>query len=159
MLNAVQQQTDAVGRDILPFREDTGELWQIRDISTEMVKADNGNVPGDLQAHISQLKHDEIIDAVDIPQLESFDAATLFARAEGIIPAPESSHAIAATIREAIKAREEGKKKVILFNLSGHGLIDMTAYDRFFANDLTNYEIPDSIIAQNTAGLDPVKNE
>ena len=108
---------------------------------------------------ISQLKHDELIDAVDIPQLESFEAATLFARAEGIIPAPESSHAIAATIREAIKAREEGKKKVILFNLSGHGLIDMTAYDRFFANDLSNYEIPDSIIAQNTAGLNPVKNE
>ena len=80
-------------------------------------------------AIVSQLRHDGLIDAVDIPQLETFDAATLFARTEGIIPAPESSHAIAATIREALKAREEGRKKVILFNLSGHGLIDMTAYD------------------------------
>ncbi|MBQ4008516.1 MAG: TrpB-like pyridoxal phosphate-dependent enzyme, partial [Muribaculaceae bacterium] len=107
-------------------------------------------------AIISQLKHDELIEATDIPQLESFEAATLFARSEGIIPAPESSHAIAATIREALKAREEGKKRVILFNLSGHGLIDMTAYDRFLANDLTNYNIPDSVIEENTAGLTKV---
>ena len=65
-----------------------------------------------------------MIDAVDIPQLETFAAATLFARAEGIIPAPESSHAIAAAIREAKRANEEGTAPVILFNLSGHGLID-----------------------------------
>ena len=87
---------------------------------------------------VSRLKKDGIIDAVDIPQLETFAAATLFARTEGIIPAPESSHAIAAAIREAKKAKEEGRQKVILFNLSGHGLIDMASYDRYFAGDLTD---------------------
>ncbi len=107
-------------------------------------------------AIVSQLRHDGLIDAVDIPQLETFEAATLFARTEGIIPAPESSHAIAATIREALKAREEGRKKVILFNLSGHGLIDMTAYDRYFSNDLTNYLVTDEDIARTTAGLEQI---
>ncbi len=105
---------------------------------------------------VSQLKHDGIIDAVDIPQLETFNAATLFARSEGIIPAPESAHAIAAAVREALKAKEEGRKKVILFNLSGHGLIDMTAYDRYFANDLFNYEVPDAEIANNTKDLEHI---
>ena len=102
---------------------------------------------------VSRLKEDKLIDAVDIPQIESFDAATLFAKSEGIIPAPESAHAIAAAIREAKAAKEAGEKKVILFNLSGHGLIDMTAYDRYFAGDLANYEIPDSEIEANTASL------
>lgn len=102
---------------------------------------------------VSRLKEDNLIGAVDIPQLESFDAATIFAKAEGIIPAPESAHAIAAAIREANKAKEAGEKKVILFNLSGHGLIDMTAYDRYFAGDLANYEVPDEEIAANTADL------
>ena len=104
-------------------------------------------------AVVSRLREDKLIDAVDIPQLESFDAATIFAKAEGIIPAPESAHAIAAAIREANAAKEAGEKKVILFNLSGHGLIDMTAYDRYFAGDLANYEVPDSEIQANTASL------
>ncbi len=107
-------------------------------------------------AIVSQLKHDGLIDAVDIPQLETFKAATLFARSEGIIPAPESSHAIAATIREALQAKVEGKKKVILFNLSGHGLIDMTAYDRYFSNDLTNYVVSDEEIAAGTSQLEKI---
>ena len=107
-------------------------------------------------AIVSQLKHDNLIDAVDIPQLETFKAATLFARTEGIIPAPESSHAIAATIREALKAKVEGKQEVILFNLSGHGLIDMTAYDRYFANDLTNYDVTADEIAAATAQLEKI---
>lgn len=104
-------------------------------------------------AVVSRLKEDKLIDAVDIPQIESFDAATLFAKSEGIIPAPESAHAIAAAIREAKAAKEAGEKKVILFNLSGHGLIDMTAYDRYFAGDLANYEVPYSEIEANTASL------
>lgn len=107
-------------------------------------------------AIVSQLRHDGYMDAVDIPQLETFAAATLFARAEGIIPAPESSHAIAATIRQALKAKEEGRSEVILFNLSGHGLIDMTAYDRYFADDLSNYSVSDEEIAAGTAGLKEV---
>ncbi|MBD5249466.1 MAG: TrpB-like pyridoxal phosphate-dependent enzyme [Barnesiella sp.] len=104
-------------------------------------------------AVVSKLKQNGLIDAVDIPQLETFEAATLFARSEGIIPAPESSHAIAAAIREALKAKEEGKEKVILFNLSGHGLIDMTAYDSYFAGDLANFSISQEEIDRNTAEL------
>lgn len=105
---------------------------------------------------VSQLKNDGLMDAVDIPQLESFEAATMFARAEGLIPAPESAHAIAAAIREARKAKEEGKEKVILFNLSGHGLIDMTAYDRYLAGDLANYEVTDEEVARNVAELEKI---
>ena len=94
------------------------------------------------------------MEAVDIPQLETFKAATLFAQAEGIIPAPESSHAIATTIREAEKAKLEGKQKTILFNLSGHGLIDMAAYDQYLAGDLSNYEVTDEEVANNLKDLE-----
>lgn len=104
-------------------------------------------------AIVSEMKKEGLIEAVDIPQLETFDAATLFARTEGIIPAPESSHAIATAIREALKAKEEGTEKVILFNLSGHGLIDMTAYDRYIAGDLANYKVSDKEIADNVKDL------
>ncbi|MBR5373180.1 MAG: TrpB-like pyridoxal phosphate-dependent enzyme [Paludibacteraceae bacterium] len=105
---------------------------------------------------VSQLIKDGMMKGVDIPQLETFEAATLFARTEGIIPAPESSHAIAAAIREAKKAKEEGKEKVILFNLSGHGLIDMTAYDQFIEGDLVNYELPDEVIKANVDKLEKI---
>jgi tryptophan synthase beta chain len=105
---------------------------------------------------VSQLIKDGMMKGVDIPQIETFEAATLFARAEGIIPAPESSHAIAAAIREAKKAKEEGKQKVILFNLSGHGLIDMSAYDQYIAGDLTNYELPDEEIKNNVSKLEKI---
>ena len=86
---------------------------------------------------------------VDIPQLETFEAGILFARTEGIIPAPESSHAIAAAIREAKKCKETGEEKVILFNLSGHGLIDMSAYDQYINGDLMNYQVSDEEISKN----------
>ena len=86
---------------------------------------------------------------VDIPQLETFEAGMLFARTEGIIPAPESCHAIAAAIREAKKCKESGEQKTILFNLSGHGLIDMTAYDQYLNGDLRNYTITDEEIQSN----------
>jgi tryptophan synthase beta chain len=105
---------------------------------------------------VSQLKQDNLMEAVDIQQLDSFNAATLFAQTEGIIPAPESSHAIAAAINEALKAKEEGKQKTILFNLSGHGLIDMAAYDQYFSGELTNYELPDTEIAENVAKLEKI---
>ena len=85
---------------------------------------------------VSQLLKDGWIEAVDIDQAESFSAGCLFAKAEGIIPAPESCHAIAATIREALKCKETGEEKVILFNLSGHGLIDMNAYDQYLAGNV-----------------------
>lgn len=84
----------------------------------------------------SQLLKDKLIEAVDIEQSDSFAAGVLFAKAEGIIPAPESCHAIAATIREAIKCKEKAEEKVILFNLSGHGMVDMTAYDQYLSGNL-----------------------
>ena len=105
---------------------------------------------------VSQLKEDNLMEAVDIPQLETFAAATMFARSEGIIPAPESSHAIAAAIREAKKAKEAGESKVILFNLSGHGLIDMSAYDQYISGDLANYQVSDEMVRQNTKDLEKI---
>ena len=104
---------------------------------------------------VSQLLKDNLMEATDIQQLESFDAGCLFAKAEGIIPAPESCHAIAAAINEAKKCKETGEEKVILFNLSGHGLIDMSAYDQYLAGNLTNYELTDADIQHN---LDEIKN-
>jgi len=105
---------------------------------------------------VSQLKTDGYMEAVDIPQLESFEAGVLFAQTEGILPAPESAHAIAATIREAKKAKEEGTKKTILFNLSGHGMVDMTAYDQFIAGDLVNFELSDKDIEKTTEQLEHI---
>ncbi len=90
-------------------------------------------------AVVSQLLKDGLMEATDIQQLDSFKAGVLFAKAEGIIPAPESCHAIAAAIDEADKCREAGESRVILFNLSGHGLIDMTAYDQYLSGNLVNY--------------------
>ena len=104
---------------------------------------------------VSQLLKDGYMEATDIKQLESFEAGCLFAQAEGIIPAPESCHAIAATIREANKCKETGEEKVILFNLSGHGLIDMASYDKYLAGDLQNYELTDNDIRRN---LDEIGN-
>ena len=103
---------------------------------------------------ISQLIKDDLMHGVDIPQLETFEAGMLFARTEGIIPAPESTHAIAAAIREAKKCKESGEEKVILFNLSGHGLIDMPSYESYINGDLQNYTVTDEMIAKNLAELD-----
>ena len=97
---------------------------------------------------VSQLLKDGLVEATAIKQLETFEAGILFAQTEGIVPAPESTHAIAVAIREAQQAKEEGKKKVILFNLSGHGLIDMSAYDQYLAGDLTNHEVTDEEISK-----------
>jgi tryptophan synthase beta chain len=77
-----------------------------------------------------------LLEAVAYPQTAVFEAAVLFARTEGLVPAPESSHAVKAAVEEAIKAREEGKKKVIVFNLSGHGLLDLTSYNAYLNNQL-----------------------
>ena len=103
---------------------------------------------------VSQLKKDNLMEAVDIKQLDTFNAALLFAKTEGIIPAPESSHAIAAAINEALVCKEEGKQKTILFNLSGHGLIDMAAYDQYMSGDLSNHELSDDEIGKNLNELE-----
>ena len=77
-----------------------------------------------------------LIDAVAYPQTKVFEAAVMFARTEGIIPAPESSHAVRAAVDEAIAARQEGKKRVIVFNMSGHGMLDLSSYDAYLAGSL-----------------------
>ena len=83
-----------------------------------------------------------LIDAVAVPQKATFEAAIQFARAEGIVPAPESSHAIRAAIDEALDAKAKDEKRVILFNLSGHGNFDMAAYDAYLGGKLEDYEYP-----------------
>ncbi|MCH5178876.1 MAG: TrpB-like pyridoxal phosphate-dependent enzyme [Prevotellaceae bacterium] len=105
---------------------------------------------------ISQLLKDGYIEAVDIAQSESFKAGLLFAKAEGIIPAPESCHAIAAAVREALACKQSGEEKVILFNLSGHGLIDMAAYDQYLSGSLQDYEVTDEEVTRNIAELEKI---
>ena len=102
---------------------------------------------------ISQLRKDGFIEAQAIPQEETFKAGILFAQAEGIIPAPESTHAISVAIREALKAKEEGQEKVILFNLSGHGLIDMMSYEKYLQGGLHNFEIEQASIDDSIARI------
>ena len=85
---------------------------------------------------VSQLIKDGYVEAVDLEQKECFEAGCLFAKSEGIIPAPESCHAIAATVREALECKKTGESKTILFCLSGHGLIDMSAYDQYLAGNI-----------------------
>jgi tryptophan synthase beta chain len=97
---------------------------------------------------VSKLLHEGIIEAAAFGQLACFEAAVTFARAEGIIPAPESSHAIKAAIAEAKKADAEGKTRVILFNLSGHGHLDLAAYDAYFAGGLEDFEHSHEAVAK-----------
>jgi tryptophan synthase beta chain len=105
---------------------------------------------------VSQLLKDKMMEAVDIKQSESFQAGLLFSQAEGIIPAPESCHAIAATIQEAKRCAQTGEEKVILFNLSGHGLIDMAAYDQYLSGSLLDYEVTDEEVQRNISQLEKV---
>jgi tryptophan synthase beta chain len=105
---------------------------------------------------VSQLYKDRLIEAQSIPQLETFAAGMMFANSEGIIPAPESCHAIAAAIREAQRAKEEGRPKTILFNLSGNGMIDLYAFEQYFANKLTDYDLPESEIRRSVDQLDKI---
>jgi len=104
-------------------------------------------------AIVSQLLKDKIIEARAVGQLETFEAGSLFAKVEGIIPAPESNHAIAVAIQEAKKAKKEGKSKTILFNLSGHGFFDLGAYDQYFSGKLEDYAISDQEIAKTVGKL------
>jgi tryptophan synthase beta chain len=85
--------------------------------------------------------------------METFEAGVLFARTEGILPAPESCHAIAATVREARACTERGEPKTLLFNLSGHGHFDMTAYERYLGGELEDFEYPEDAIRQSLTHL------
>jgi tryptophan synthase beta chain len=98
---------------------------------------------------VSQLIAEGIIEAKSVTQMDAFEAGVAFARTEGMIPAPETNHALASVVAEAKKAKEEGKEKVILFNWSGHGLIDLMAYDKFFSGELVNYVLSDEEIQES----------
>lgn len=102
---------------------------------------------------VSQLYHDKLIEARAYKQLACFEAAMLFAKTEGIIPAPETSHAIRAVIDEALLCKQEGKAKTILFNLSGHGYLDLAAYDDYLSGRLVDYEYPEELIKESLKRL------
>lgn len=106
--------------------------------------------------HVSALVDSGHIQAIALDQLDTFEGAAMFAKAEGIVPAPESSHAIRAAINEAVKCREEGVKKVIAFNLSGHGLFDLGAYDEYLKGNLQRFEYPAEKIAESMKELPQV---
>ncbi|MDE6140589.1 MAG: TrpB-like pyridoxal phosphate-dependent enzyme [Alistipes sp.] len=102
---------------------------------------------------VSQLLKDGLIEAQSVAQNETLAAGILFAKSEGIIPAPESTHAIAVAIREALRAKEAGQSPTILFNLSGHGIIDLYAYEQYLAGSLKDYAPDDDEIARTTSML------
>ena len=106
---------------------------------------------------VSQLYHEGILEAVAVPQVATFEAGVLFSRTEGIIPAPESAHAVRGAIDEALKAKAEGKEKTILFTLSGHGHFDMAAYDRYFAGELEDFDYPDEALNKALHNLPDVE--
>jgi len=106
---------------------------------------------------VSQLYHDGIIEAQAYGQKSVFDAAVMFSRTEGIIPAPESSHAIRAAVNEALLAKESGEEKVILFNLSGHGYFDMTSYDNYFAGNLNDVDYSEDAVKASMANLPKIE--
>lgn len=105
---------------------------------------------------VSQLTHEGLVEPLAVPQLATFEAGVQFARAEGIIPAPESCHAIRAAIDEALKAKATGEEKVILFSLTGHGHFDMASYDKFFAGKLEDFAYPAEAIADSLKHLPQV---
>jgi tryptophan synthase beta chain len=106
---------------------------------------------------VAQLLDAGVIEARAVGQTACFEAAVQFAGSEGIIPAPESSHAIRAAIDEALQAKEEGKERVILFNLSGHGHVDMAAYDAYFAGALEDYAYPAEKVQEALSRLPKVE--
>jgi tryptophan synthase beta chain len=103
---------------------------------------------------VSAALNDKLINPVAIDQVECYEAGILFTRNEGIIPAPETTHAIAGAIREAKKAKEEGKEKVIVFNLSGHGLMDLVGYDKYLTGKLVKHEMSDQELFGNLKELE-----
>ncbi|MFO7737064.1 MAG: TrpB-like pyridoxal phosphate-dependent enzyme [Desulfatiglandaceae bacterium] len=148
-----------------PFAYDFGDTVQMTPL-LPMHTLGHGFVPepihaGGLRYHgmaplVSQLIMDNLIRPVAVPQLETFQAGITFARTEGFISAPETNHAIAVVIREALKAKEEGKEKVILFNWSGHGLVDMAAYEAYLSGKLADHALAEDQIARALKEIEPL---
>ncbi len=145
-----------------PFAYDHGDIAKMTPLLA-MNSLGHGFIPppihaGGLRYHgmsplVSHAVKEGLVRPEAIQQLECYEAGMLFSRTEGIIPAPETNHAIASAIREANKAKEEGKEKVILFNFSGHGLMDLVGYDKFMAGELKNHELSPGEFEQFTAVL------
>ena len=148
-----------------PFAYDFGDTVQMTPL-LPMHTLGHSFVPapihaGGLRYHgmaplVCQLILDNLVRAEAVHQLETFQAGITFARTEGFISAPETAHAVAMVIREAIKAKEEGKEKVILFNWSGHGLVDMAAYEAYLAGKLTDYALPTDEIKKALEDIAPL---
>ena len=102
---------------------------------------------------VSQLYNENLIEAVAVPQLATFEAGVLFARAEGIIPAPEACHPIRAAIDEALRCKQSGEARTILLTLTGHGHFDMASYDRYFSGKLEDFDYPEEAIRQSLRHL------
>jgi tryptophan synthase beta chain len=109
-----------------------------------------------MASSICEIYRNKLIEARAVQQLATFEAGVLFARAEGIVPAPEAAHAVRGAIDEAIRCREEGKAETIAFNLCGHGHFDMASYERYFAGKLDDYELPQAEIDRAVAELPTV---
>jgi tryptophan synthase beta chain len=134
----------------------TGPIAKMYTLGHDFIPA--GIHAGGLRYHgmapqVSLLKHENVIEAVAVPQNPVFEAAIIFAKTEGIIPAPETAHAIKVVIDEALKCKETGEKKVIAFNFSGHGFFDLSAYDQYLEGKLENYEYPDEKIKESLKKL------
>jgi predicted alternative tryptophan synthase beta-subunit len=106
-----------------------------------------------MASSICEIYRHRLIEARAVQQLATFEAGVLFARAEGIVPAPEAAHAVRGAIDEAVRCREEGKAETIAFNLCGHGHFDMASYERYFAGKLDDYELPQAEIDRAVAEL------
>jgi tryptophan synthase beta chain len=140
-----------------PFLYDHGDTAKMTPL-LPMHTLGHGFIPepihaGGLRYHgisplVSAALNDKLVDPMALDQIECYEAGILFSKTEGIVPAPETNHAIAATIREALKAKEEGKEKVILFNFSGHGLMDMVGYDKFLTGKLSKHHMSDKELFQ-----------
>ncbi|MFH0813239.1 MAG: TrpB-like pyridoxal phosphate-dependent enzyme, partial [Pseudomonadota bacterium] len=148
-----------------PYTYDYGDMAQMTPIMQMFTLGHTFEPPGihagGLRYHgmsplVSLLAKEGLIEARAYPQNPVFEAAVQFANCEGIIPAPETAHAIRCAIDEAIKAREEGKEKVILFNFSGHGFFDLTSYAKYYANELEDFEYPEKKIEEALTHLPKV---
>ncbi len=145
-----------------PFAYDHGDIAKMTPLLA-MNSLGHGFIPppihaGGLRYHgmsplVSHAVKEGLATPEAIHQLECYEAGVLFSRTEGIIPAPETTHAIASTIRQAKKAKEEGKEKVILFNFSGHGLMDLVGYDKFLNGELKDHDLSKQDFEQFTAVL------
>jgi tryptophan synthase beta chain len=149
-----------------PYTFDYGDTAKMAPI-VKMHTLGHGFVPapihaGGLRYHgmapsLCALYNAGLIEALSVPQLATFEAAILFAQTQGIIPAPESAHAIRTAIDEALDAKEKGEERVIVFNLSGHGNLDLAAYQAYLAGELTDYSYPEDKVKQALADLPKVE--